>query len=68
MGIDYQIENGPVFTTLRVKMAQGESFRAEAGAMIAMSPTIGMEAKTVGKGIFGDLKATVGGESLFASL
>lgn len=66
--MDYQIENGPVFTTLRIKMASGESFRAESGAMIAMSPTIGLEAKTTGKGFFGALKSVVGGESLFASL
>jgi uncharacterized protein (TIGR00266 family) len=66
--MDYQIENRPVFSTLHVKMTSGESFRAEAGAMIAMSPTISLEAKTAGKGIFGALKAAVGGESFFTSL
>ncbi len=66
--MDYQIENGPVFTTLQVKMAPGETFRAESGAMIAMSPTIELEAKSAGKGLLGTLKAAVGGESLFATL
>lgn len=66
--MDFKIENGPVFTTLRIQMAKGESFRAEAGAMIAMSPTIQLEAKSSGKGFFGTLKAAVGGEDLFASL
>ena len=63
-----QIENGPVFTVLRIQLAEGESFRAEPGSMIAMSPTIKLEAKSAGKGIFGALKAAAGGESFFASL
>ena len=66
--MDYQIENGTAFTTLRLKLAEGESFRAEAGAMIAMTSTMGLEAKASGKGLLGTLKAAVGGESFFASL
>lgn len=62
------IEHGPVFSFLRVVLNQGEQFRAEAGAMLAMSSTITLEAKSAGKGVFGALKAAVGGESLFASL
>lgn len=64
----YQIENAPVFTTLRIELQQGETFRAEAGAMLSMSPSIELEAKSSGKGLFGTLKAAVGGESFFASL
>lgn len=66
--MQFSIEHSPVFSLLRVSMDQGEQFRAEAGAMIAMSPTITLEAKSAGKGVFGTLKAAVGGESLFASL
>jgi uncharacterized protein (TIGR00266 family) len=66
--MEFKIENGPVFTTLRVIMAKGESFKAEAGAMISMSPTIELQAKAAAKGIFGAMKAAVGGESFFASL
>lgn len=66
--MEYTIENGPVFTILRLKFRQGEQFKAEAGAMVAMSPTLQLEAKSTGKGLFGTLKAAVGGESLFASL
>lgn len=66
--MEFNIENGPVFTTLRLTFAQGETFKAEAGAMVSMSTTIKLEAKTQAKGIFGNIKAMVGGESLFASL
>ncbi len=66
--MEFKIENGPVFTTLRLQFAQGEAFKAESGAMVSMSSTIQLEAKAAGKGLFGTLKAAVGGESLFASL
>ena len=66
--MEYKIENRPVFTSLRVNFAAGETFRAEKGAMIAMSPGIELQAKTTGKGLFGTVKAMVGGESMFASL
>lgn len=49
-------------------MKRGEQFRAEAGAMMSMSPTIALEAKSSGKGLLGTIKAAVGGESFFASL
>lgn len=65
--MNFKIENQPVFTTLSVQMSSGEMFRSETGAMISMSPTIDLKAKTQGKGIFGALKAVVGGESLFIS-
>ncbi|MCG8479094.1 MAG: TIGR00266 family protein, partial [Spirochaetales bacterium] len=61
------IDNAPVFTTLTVALSQGEQFRAEAGAMVSMSSTIELEAKTQGKGLGGILRAAVGGEGIFAS-
>lgn len=66
--MEFIIENTPVFSTLKIKMRAGEQFRAEAGAMLSMSPSITLEAKTSGKGLFGAVKAAVGGESFFASL
>ncbi len=66
--MEFIIEHEPVFSTLKVIMQKGESFRAEAGAMISMSSTLNLEAKTAGKGLMGTLKAAVGGESFFASL
>ncbi|TAL67351.1 MAG: TIGR00266 family protein [Bacteroidetes bacterium] len=66
--MNFKIEHESVFTILRVNLEKGESFRAEAGAMMSMSPSIQLEAKTTGKGLFGTLKAAVGGEGFFASL
>ncbi len=66
--MDYKIEHRPVFTIIRINLKQGEQFRAEAGAMVSMSPTLKLQAKGAGKGVFGTLKAAVGGESLFATL
>jgi uncharacterized protein (TIGR00266 family) len=66
--MDYKIEHGPVFTILRINLKQGDQFRAEAGAMVSMSPTLKLEAKTTGKGLMGTFKAAVGGEGLFATL
>lgn len=56
-----------MFTTLTVRLASGEKMRAEAGAMVAMSPTIDIASKTQGKGLGGMFRAAVGGEGLFAS-
>lgn len=66
--MEYLIDHGPVFTTLTVKMAPGDRLKAEAGAMVAMSPGIELQAKASGKGILGTLAAAVGGEALFGSL
>lgn len=66
--MEFSIEHGPVFTILRISMKRGEQIRAEAGAMLSMSPTIQLEAKTAGKGLMGTFKAAIGGESFFASL
>lgn len=64
----FQIANGPVFTTLAVSLERGEKIRAEAGAMVAMGPSIELQAKASGKGLLGTLAAAVGGEALFGSL
>ena len=66
--MQFQIENRPVFTTLKILLEQGESFKAEPGAMVSMSPAIETQAKGSGKGLRGVLKAAVGGEWIFASL
>jgi uncharacterized protein (TIGR00266 family) len=64
----FEITDGPVFTRLVVSLDAGEAFKAEAGAMVSMSPSIELESKGTGKGVFGSIKAAVGGESLFASI
>ena len=66
--MEFRIENQPVFTTLTIAMQQGESFKAEAGAMVAMSTTLEMQAKGSGKGFLGSIKAAIGGEAFFAAV
>ena len=66
--MEFNIENGPVFTTLKAVLKQGEQIKAEAGAMVSMSSSISLEAKSTGKGLFGTIAAAVGGESFFASI
>jgi uncharacterized protein (TIGR00266 family) len=66
--MEFKIENSPVFSILKIIFQQGEAFKVEAGAMVSMSPTLELEAKTTGKGLFGAIAATMGGESLFSSL
>ncbi|MFQ3621557.1 MAG: TIGR00266 family protein [Spirochaetales bacterium] len=63
----YAILHEPVFSVLELKLKAGETVRAEAGAMICMSPSIELKAKTTGKGLFGALGAAMGGEKLFTS-
>ena len=65
--MDYTIENRPVFTTLNVQLAAGETLKAEAGAMVSMSSTIELKSKTTGKGLGGMFKAAIGREGLFSS-
>ncbi|MCL5957912.1 MAG: TIGR00266 family protein [Chloroflexi bacterium] len=60
-----EINYRPSYSLATVRLAPGESIRAEGGAMVSMSSTIQMETKAQG-GLFGALKrATVGGESFF---
>jgi uncharacterized protein (TIGR00266 family) len=66
--MQFSIDNRPVFTTLTINFEHGESFKAEAGAMVSMSNTIEVKATGSGKGIFGSIKAAVGGEALFATV
>jgi uncharacterized protein (TIGR00266 family) len=63
-----QIEHAPVFTTLTLFLEPGERFKAEAGAMLSMSPTVEIQAKSSGKGLLGTVAAAMGGEALFGSL
>ncbi|MEY3386435.1 MAG: hypothetical protein RIR53_1246 [Bacteroidota bacterium] len=64
----FSIEHAPVYSSLRVGMNQGESFRAEPGAMLSMTPSIELETAMAGKGLFGSIKAAASGESIFASI
>jgi uncharacterized protein (TIGR00266 family) len=60
-----EIQFGPAFALGIIKLDAGEEIRAEAGAMVSMSPNVTIETKAQG-GILGGLKRSVlGGESFF---
>ena len=63
--MDVQVRHTPAFAVVRCTMAGGEAVRAEAGAMMATSDGVAVEAKMQG-GLMKSLKRSVlGGESLF---
>ena len=61
----YEILYQPSFSLAVVSLERGEQIMAESGAMVSMSPTIRLEAKMSGGGVFGAVKSAMGGESLF---
>lgn len=61
----YEILYQPSFSLAIIALERGEQIMAESGAMVSMSPTIKLEAKMSGGGVFGAIKSAVGGESLF---
>ncbi len=66
--MDVTIEHSPGNAAARLKMSNGESVTAEAGAMIAMSGNVNIETSTYQKGKGGVLKALkrmIAGESFF---
>jgi uncharacterized protein (TIGR00266 family) len=63
--MDVTVRHNPSFAVARVALAASEALKVEAGAMMAMSPGVSLDAKMEG-GLFKSLKrATLGGESLF---
>jgi len=60
-----EIEFSPSFAVATIHMDAGESVRAEAGAMLAMSPTVGIETSTQGGMLKGLRRSVLGGESFF---
>lgn len=62
----YQLVGGSAFASARVELAPGQSVRAEAGAMVAMSGNVDLQSQLQG-GLLGALKRMVTRESLFVS-
>lgn len=56
---------GPSYATAKLTLTAGESVRAEAGAMLAMSPDLAVETSTQGGVMKGLRRAVLGGESFF---
>lgn len=65
--MDVQLRHQPSFSVARCTLGADEPMRAESGAMMAMSPTVQIEAKAEG-GMLKSLKrAALGGESFFVT-
>jgi uncharacterized protein (TIGR00266 family) len=63
--VEFTTRHAPAFAVARCGLAAGETVRVEAGAMMATSPGVALEAKMQG-GLMKSLKRGVlGGESLF---
>jgi uncharacterized protein (TIGR00266 family) len=62
----YEILYQPVFSVVKVTLEQGESIRAEGGAMMSMSVNVELQSKGTG-GLGKMLGRMVAGESLFQS-
>src|SRR6476659_6877263 len=63
--MEVQVRHTPSFAVVRCTMSGGEAVRAEAGAMMATSDGVAVEAKMQG-GLMKSLKRSMlGGESLF---
>lgn len=55
----------PAYAAAKLTLAQGETVRAESGAMLAMSPGVTLETSTQGGVLKGLKRSVLGGESFF---
>ena len=60
-----EIANRPSYASARVTLGQGESIKAEAGAMVAMTPSVEISTGTSGGLLKGLRRSVLGGESFF---
>jgi uncharacterized protein (TIGR00266 family) len=60
-----EIQYSPAFAAAKVTLDQGESVRAEGGAMLAMSSTVAIETAAQGGLMKGFKRKVLGGESFF---
>jgi uncharacterized protein (TIGR00266 family) len=60
-----EIMYGPAYSAAKVVLANGETVRAESGAMLAMSPGVSMQTSTQGGVMKGLRRSLLGGESFF---
>jgi uncharacterized protein (TIGR00266 family) len=59
------LEQGPAFTLARVALDQGESFRAESGAMVSMTGTMDIQTKMQGGLLASLARSVLASESFF---
>ena len=66
--MEIQFDHKPAYSLAKVSLGDGESIRAESGAMVYMTPNMQMETSMQSGGVMGALKKSVlGGESLFVN-
>jgi uncharacterized protein (TIGR00266 family) len=65
-GYSYEIAHQGAFALATVRLQAEQSIQAEAGAMVAMSANVELQAQMKG-GLMGAIKRAVGGESVFVS-
>jgi uncharacterized protein (TIGR00266 family) len=65
--VQVQVRHNPSFTVARIHLAAGEPVRVEAGAMLATSYGVQVEAKMAGGLLKSLTRAALGGESFFVS-
>jgi uncharacterized protein (TIGR00266 family) len=65
--MEYEFTHQPSYTHLIVHLEQGESVRAEPGAMVGHSTTVSLETESSGDGLLGSAKSVLGGESAFVN-
>jgi uncharacterized protein (TIGR00266 family) len=63
--VETEVKYGPSFALATVHLAPGETVKAEAGAMVAMSNTVGIQTDTQGGFMKGLRRSVLGGESFF---
>lgn len=59
-----EISHGPAYAQATIHLDRGESIQTEAGAMVAMTPSVEIETSTKG-GLMKGLRRSLGGESFF---
>ncbi|MCH9815573.1 MAG: TIGR00266 family protein [Actinomycetia bacterium] len=60
-----EIKNSPSFAMAQVTLSGGEQVKAEAGAMVAMTPSVEIQTSTQGGMLKGLRRSVLGGESFF---
>ena len=66
--MNVEIRHAPVFAVATVTLAPGEAIRAEAGAMMTMSPDMTLETGTQGGFLKSLTRSLAGGETFFTNL
>lgn len=65
-GYHWEVQHQPSFSLAIISLQPEQSIQAEAGAMVAMSANVELQAQMKG-GLFGAIKRAAGGESAFVS-